>query len=220
MPQWVRDFLILPLVVGTIVAAFTFSLPHVIAKKKELSYAVDGPIGHLDDPAIGHVEIQVNGQKVSDLVAYKAHIWNSGDEPLKELPVRFVFDTSSNNFVIFSTSHRTEPEYEFGAITEDKSEQFSRRFVFSLLNPGDRDTITFLTNAGPSMKVFAKSERLSVEKVSASPTKGFGDKTIFALALLATLASVLMSLLKALTQVLSEETKNWIRRTLNIQKKD
>ena len=50
MPKWIRDFLILPLVVGliVIVAAVTFGLPIIFSEKTELSYEIHGPTRYLD----------------------------------------------------------------------------------------------------------------------------------------------------------------------------
>ena len=174
MRNWVRDLLILPLVVGVIVAAVTFGLPLLLRDAQELSYVVDGPAAYLDDPALGHVKVEINGVAVSELFAYKIRLWNSGDIPLQKLPVSFVFEKTPSDFQVFSTSHATTPRFEFGAIDEDVVGPARRRFVYELLNPGDQDIVTFLTNARPELEVFAKAANLTV--IAAQPDSEGGDR--------------------------------------------
>ena len=165
--RWIRDLLLIPLVVGVIVAVFQFGLPLFFEKSNELSYSVDGPLRYLDDPAIGHVTVEINGVEVKNLTAYKVRLWNSGDIPLKQLPVRIAFDTNNANFEIFSVSHKTKPELEFGKVLEEKVSDTQRRFVYELLNPEDEDTLTLLANDEPPLNVYAKSENLGLRKVEA-----------------------------------------------------
>lgn len=96
MPKWVRDFLILPLVVGLIVATVTFGLPKLFSEKTELSYEIDGPIRYLNDPAVKGIEVSVSGKTVNDIVAYRVRIWNSGGKPIKKIPVRIVFGSKKS----------------------------------------------------------------------------------------------------------------------------
>lgn len=167
--HWLRNLLIIPLVVGFIIALFTFALPKIFEKEKEISYTIDDfPSTYLSPESVGNLEIKINDVVTNSLVAYKVEFWNSGDIPLKELPVRYVFGFSTINFKVLTVIHKTEPKYEFGEIREEGSEVNSKRFVYSLLNPGERVTVTFLcTGLGPTkVSFYTKLEGLSVKQVT------------------------------------------------------
>lgn len=166
--SWLRDLLIIPMVVGIIVTLVTFVIPSFFDKDKELSYSINLPIGYLDQEAVGSLKIEVNGIPVSALYDYKVNVWNSGEIPLKDIPIRFVFDGFSlkeKDFQVFSVKHKTEPIYEFGKITEDSIDNKSKRFTYELLNPGDKDEITFLCNERARLTVHSKLEGLKVNWV-------------------------------------------------------
>lgn len=208
--SWKRDILAIPLIIGLAVALFTFVLPRVFRDKMEISYAVDSPWSYLDDPMIGQVTVHVNGVLVSDLVAQKVRIWNSGDVPLEQLPIRFVFSTFDTSFAILSLSHLTTPRHEFGSITESESDQFSRRLIYELLNPGDEDFVTFLVNTDASLQVYSKAAGLSVRSVEPRPSpRSLRDM----FAGVSTIASILAALL-ALVLRSSQEKLKEIFRTL------
>jgi len=70
MNRWLRDLLIIPLIVGLIVAVVTFVLPKIFEPRKELSYTIDAPIKHIDPdkkPTIGSLKIEINGMSTSSL---------------------------------------------------------------------------------------------------------------------------------------------------------
>lgn len=170
--RWLRDFLIIPLVVGLTIALFTFVLPKIFEKEKEISYTIDDfPSYYLSPESVGNLEIKINDVVTNSLLAYEVEFWNSGDIPLKELPVRYVFGWSSINFKVLTVIHKTEPKYEFGEIREEGSDTHSKRFVYSLLNPGERVTVTFLcTGLGPTkVSFYTKLEGLSVKQVTMKP---------------------------------------------------
>lgn len=168
---WLRNLLIIPLVVGLIVAVFQFGLPKFFEKDSELSYSLEEPNIHLDKNTMGDVKVEINDIETSLLVAQSARIWNSGELPIKTLPIRYVFETSTSTFKIFMFTHNTKPKYEFGNITSTEADQYSRRFIYDLLNPGDEVTITFLTNETAPISVYAKSEGLSIKLVEPSDRK-------------------------------------------------
>lgn len=198
--KWLREFLILPLMVGIIVAAVTFGLPRLFRDAKELSYVIDRPVVFLDDPAIEHVKVEVNDVAVSFLVAYKVRIWNSGDVPLKALPISFVFEGEAEGFQVFSTSHLTNPQYEFGRIDEKELDDATgSRFVYELLNPGDQDIVTLLTNSRADLKVFAKAEKLKVKSISPETEQyGWSRWASMIAVVIAGIASALTSIFRIL----------------------
>lgn len=166
MPNKVKTLInmfIISLVVGLIVAIFTFALPKLFEKDVELSYLLDEPKVHFDSSTIGEINVKINNIETSLLVAQSARIWNSGEIPIKMLPIRYIFETSSSKFKIFTVNHSTKPEYEFGKITLEEDNQYSKRFVYGLLNPMDEFSIIFLTNEIAPLKLYAKSEGLSIK---------------------------------------------------------
>ena len=198
MPKWVRDYLLLPLVVGLVVAAFTFGLPKLFADKLELSYEIDGPTAVLDDPAIQQVQIEVNGITVSDLIAFRVRLWNSGDRAIKNLPVRVVFDAQAPDFSILNATHQTTPAFEFGRIDELEATPKSRRYKYELVNPGDEDVITFLANGSATLDLYAKGEGLTVNRRErTTEARPFGDLTVVFAWVVATVASFLAFFLRA-----------------------
>lgn len=106
--------------------------------------------------------LNISGFSTSSLFEYNVRIWNSGDVPLKDLPICFVFDTSESDFKIFNATRETNPEYEFGEIEEQDINAYTKRFIYSLLNPNDDVTHTFRTNCSASLNVFAKTEGVSL----------------------------------------------------------
>lgn len=165
-PNWLVQYLALPLVVGLILAIvgglIGFVLPRFFADEKELSYTILGPNRYFDNPAVGNVTVQVNGVQVTNVTSYSVRVWNSGDVPLKNVPVRLVFTPDRDDFKILTIGHQTRPPYEFGKILQESTDGSSVRFVYDLLNPGDEDTITLLVTQSPPLQVFAKAEGLAV----------------------------------------------------------
>lgn len=170
---WVRDLLLVPVIVGLVIAIFTYVLPKFFAEAKQISYTVEEPIAYLDKTSIGSAVIKVNELAVPEVFAARVRVWNSGDIALKEIAVRFDFSTSEKDFRILSANHNTQPAKEFGNILEQGSEGQSKRYVYQLLNPKDEDTIVFLTTAKADLKVFSKAEGLSVKLVPANKEREF-----------------------------------------------
>ena len=133
--------------------------------------------------------MEINDIETSLLVAQSTRIWNSGELPIKTLPIRYVFETSSSTFRIFMVSHNTKPKYEFGNITSAEADQYSRRFLYDLLNPGDEVTITFLTNEAAPVSMYAKAEGLSIKLVK-PPDKELLNYIVVIIATFASLLSI------------------------------
>jgi hypothetical protein len=195
--EWIRDILIVPLIVGLVVAIFAYGLPKLLEKGKNISYSIEGPVTYLDmgKVNINGVQIKVNDKQISRLLIYKVKIWNSGDLPLANLPIRLVFNTSDPNFEIFSINHETKPPYEFGNITDEKLESNSLKVTYALLNENDEDIITILANDSPALELFSKIEGLSVKKIEQN--KWFENTSVLAIisAVIGAIASILSALL-------------------------
>lgn len=173
--KWTRDILLIPLIVGLVVAFFTYVLPKWLEKGMEISYSIDGPTSYVNQHALGNVTIQVNGVSTPRLFAYKVRLWNSGGHALKDLPVRFTFDPQNDTFQVFNVSHETNPRFEFGKIEEQGSDKHSKRFVYELLNPDDEDVVTLLTSDDSPLNLNSKAEGLRVTKVATrQPTLWIG----------------------------------------------
>ena len=194
--RWVRDLLIIPVVVGVIVAAVTFGLPRLFPDKNELSYSVQGPTAYLDSLVGSTLRVEVNGVPTASIYAYRARIWNSGDKSLKDIPVRFVFNAQDSAFTIFSTKHNTTPRFEFGIIAEGESTSTSRRYRYELLNPKDEDIVTFITNRPATLGVYAKTEGLELTEVKADEGSTWDQFGPIAASVIGLMAALLSSLLK------------------------
>ena len=193
--KWTRDILLIPLIVGVLVALFSFVLPQVFSKGKRLSYSIEGPITYFNDPLMPNIAISVNGKPASTLFTYRVKIWNSGDVALNDLPVRLQF-APVKPFAVFAASHATKPPAEFGRIDEVGSTPTAKRFVYELLNPGDSDLITILADQPARVQVFAKAPNLSLENETPSdPTSWMDWLAVFG-AVIAALSSLLSLSLK------------------------
>jgi hypothetical protein len=164
--EWLIKPVIVTVIGGLIVVAVAYLLfPGPYEKDtelKELSYSIDVPESQLEPEVTGNLKITINNISTSYLVIYRVRIWNSGEVPLKDLPLRFVFNTSESDFKIFKVEHDTKPKYEFGEITKQDIDAYSRRFIYLLLNPKDEDIVTLYTNYPVSLSVYAKSEGLNL----------------------------------------------------------
>ena len=201
---WLKNLVIIPLIVGLIVAIFQFGLPKLFEKDNELSYSLEEPKIHLDQNTAGDAKVVINNIETSLLVSQSARIWNSGGFPIKMLPIRYIFETSSSKFKIFLVNNSTKPKYEFGNITLTETDQYSRRFVYDLLNPGDEVTIIFFTNIVAPLRVYAKGEGLCIKLIK--PEKGF----LLFISLGAMIGAILSFLLKFFQSVyIKKHERKW-----------
>ena len=65
--NWKRDLLLIPLVVGIVVAAITYVLPKFLEKGKKLSCAIDGPTAYVNQGAIGSLKITIGGKETTNV---------------------------------------------------------------------------------------------------------------------------------------------------------
>ena len=196
--NWKRDILLIPLLIGIVVAIVTYVIPKIAERGKRLSYTIEQPVPYLTRGNVPDVVVIVKGIAAPNLTAQKIRIWNSGGEPLKSLPVLFQYP---NAIRVLIATHATVPAQEFGKIDETTTTPNAKRFIYELLNPRDSDTITILTDHPGYPLVFAKAESLEVKSV---PLKEgthwimYGQIAAFALAVVASLAA---TLLKSVTDV-------------------
>jgi hypothetical protein len=164
-----------------------------LEKGKRISYTIEGPTAYVNPNAIGTVKITVGGAETPTLFGYRVRVWNSGGAPLSSLPILFTFATTNGSFKIFNVTHATVPKREFGKIDEEMPNPFSRRFVYSLMNPKDEDVLTFLTNQDAPLSVYAKAEGLKVQLVEAkeqASRSGIQNYLIVVIGVLSSLFSV------------------------------
>lgn len=64
MNRWIRDLLVLPILVGVVLGLFNFLLPKLFEKDKEITYVVEEPTEYPSNPDVGSLNIEVNGEKV------------------------------------------------------------------------------------------------------------------------------------------------------------
>jgi hypothetical protein len=190
------DILVIPLFVGLLLAVAAYFAPRVFEAGKQLSYTVEKPSDYLSERLQG-VTIQVNGTPTSSLFVTKVRIWNSGSVALKDVSILFEFDPADQTFRILNVAHATKPEREFGNIAEASPDVNSARFTYSLLNRGDEDTVSFLTNESVQPKIYAKAEDLSLLE-AAAPHRATPIRVSLLIGLVGLLASVLSMVVSSL----------------------
>lgn len=193
--SWVRDLLAVPVVVGIVIAIFTYALPKLLTESSQISYTIEEPVAYLDKTSIGTASVKVNDISVPEVFAVRVRIWNSGSLPLKNLGVLFEFTSTDKDFRILSVNHNTKPSKEFGSITEQGNDNNSKRYIYALLNPEDADSLVFLTTAKADVKVFSKAENLSIKPVSQEKRTDFRWYDAALLAMLVSLASTFIEFL-------------------------
>jgi hypothetical protein len=206
------DLFVIPLVVGLILALASFLIPRILEAGKRLSYVVDKPTDYLSQRLQG-VTIQVNGVPTANVFLTKVRLWNSGGVALKDVGVLVEFDAPDQAFRILNVAHTTKPEREFGSIAQANPDANSTRFTYSLLNRGDEDTISFLTNESAEPKIYAKAEDLKVLQATLNRRALLGTSVDISLivGLIGLLASVLSVIISAVKT--RQELKGvWVRR--------
>jgi hypothetical protein len=98
-------------------------------------------------------------------------VWNSGNLPLKNVPLQISFAPREEKFLIYSLNHRTKPPVEFGSIKVEETDVYSRRFVYELLNPGNEDAISILTSSPLKLSVYSKAEGMEIKAVTSANVK-------------------------------------------------
>lgn len=199
------DFLKYPLIVGILVAIFQFLIPKVFQDSKQLTYIIDEPITYIDKKSTGNLFIRIDSTETDLLCAYKVQIINSGNIPIKEQPVKLIFENTPKAFKIFSIKITTMPEMEFGKITIDSKDTISIRYIYELINPNDKIILTFLTNNYADLSLYAKSDNLKLKR---KPTER-NSSWLNIIALIGSiLASFLTLILKSVDDKFFKKVKN------------
>ena len=160
-----RNLAVIPIIVGLLMLILEFGILSISEKELELSYSLEDSKIILDKSTMENATVEINGANISSLYSQSIRIWNSGEIPIKALPILYMFNMSSPTFRIFVVTHDTNPKYEFGKISLIEENQYSKRYAYDLLNPNDEFTITILTNEEAHQSVYAKAEGLSVKQV-------------------------------------------------------
>jgi len=187
--------LVLPSVVSLAAVVVAFALPRSFPEKKELSHTIQGPVTFKAAPEFG--KVAVGGVEVSSFSIYRVWFWNSGDLPLKDIPVSFVFDDILGNFQVESVYYATTPSYEFGDVRSEKVSSTHVRFVCQLLNRGDEVLVTFITKGKSELVVESKLE--GMEEVALHPeeeSRRWSYRVVLSAGLLSFVASVLSGLFR------------------------
>jgi hypothetical protein len=208
-PKWVRDLLIIPIVVGIVLAVIGYSLPKFFERGKRLGYTLDGPVEAFRADATAGLSLTVDGIPVTRLFTYRLRLWNSGDESVRDAPVRIVF-ASAPGFRVFSVRHATAPAYEFGRIVEETPSAYERRFVYSLLNPTNEDVVTFVTNAPASASLYVNIDGVRVSRVETALRLSWLDSA----STFASISGLLFAFLGLLTQSQATKIYQWLRRRI------
>ena len=146
------------------VIAFHYVLPKHISRG-ELSYLRAADSIHIQGNTLA--EALPKGAPMPSLYLHQLVLKNKGDVPLENVSVRLHFFGGSKDldtFKICDVQHEVAPEPGFGKV-DDGEEQGGRHvFGYSLLRPGDSDTITFFTNCDIryTLRASANGSRISM----------------------------------------------------------
>ena len=190
-----RNVAAIPIIVGLVLMVLELGIQTILEDEFELSYSLEDSKILLDKSTMGNANVEINGANISSLYSQSIRIWNSGDIPIKALPIKYLYNTSSPTFQIFAVTHDTNPKYEFGEISLTEEDQYSKRYVYDLLNSNDEFTITILTNEKAHQSVYAKTEGLSIEPVIPSKKDQFPEMIKSVLISIFTIFLVLIQLI-------------------------
>lgn len=186
----IYKLLLIPLIVGVVVIIFQFFLNRIGEEDKELTYQISNGIPVIDSKKVEGLDIQVNDQKTTSIFHYQVVIENTGQLPIKDVPIRIVFETQDTLFTLFNYSIGTIPEYEFGNISA-KSDINSIRLTSELLNPGDKIFLNLLTNSKVPLAVFSKTEGMTLRQ-QVEDDKSDGNTEIIA-AIIGSIMSIILA---------------------------
>ena len=167
---WWAEKLIIPVFVGLAIFIVQFIVPTFLVKDKELSIQLPSSSENISSPDSKSASNQNKntGSVVNNSILYHVKVKNSGALPLKNVPVLFLFEHTDSNFQVIRINHNTLPQYEFGPIKDEEPNYDQRRFIYSLLNPGDEDLIEIQVNREMHIKPYAKSEGMVLKIISSS----------------------------------------------------
>ncbi|HAQ19375.1 MAG TPA: hypothetical protein DCR40_09120 [Prolixibacteraceae bacterium] len=187
----IYKYFLIPLIVGLIIAGIQFGLPYFFGDKKELTYKIYEPITYFDKNTVGELNIVINGIESNALFSNQFLIENTGQIPLKNIPITIKFDTLDSLFKIYNYTIQTQPPLEFGNI-DKKLSRTNLSINVDLINPKDKILINILTNSRNKSGLYSKSEGMILSKAEIKEEKK-EDKFSFLLALLASIMSTILS---------------------------
>jgi hypothetical protein len=200
--NWWINIILVPLLIGIIIAFVQYGLPLFFEKKTELSYSIEDPIINIDKNTVDNIDIKINNISTGTLIGQTIHVWNSGNKPIEKLPITYLFKSEDNNFAILASSHDTKPNYEFGSISLLEKTNKSRRYLYELLNPKDEFNAIFLVNDISSIELYAKQSGLNIKQESnTSKNKTIYDENLFVffgmmISLLASFMTIILKYIK------------------------
>jgi hypothetical protein len=113
-------------------------------------------------------------------------LWNSGDKPIKDLPITLNFRSPYRGDPVFGIKQYPVPFYEFGKISPDSvvptDDGSLHRFRYELLNPGDEVTMLAAVKNNTVVNLYAKAEDLVIKREGpTSPIRSHRQVLIFTL---------------------------------------
>lgn len=187
----IYKYFLIPLIVGLIVALIQFGLPYIFGDKKELTYKIFEPVTYFDKNSVGDLNIVINGVESNALFSNQFIFENTGQIPLKDIPIIIHFSNQDTLFKIYNYTLQTEPLIQFGNI-EKQLKQTDLSLKVELINPKDRIFVNVLTNTKRESKVYSKSEGMILSKAEKKEDKA-ENKFSFWLALFASALSTIFA---------------------------
>jgi hypothetical protein len=136
--------------------------------EKRLSYAITEVRNIYRRPPETNLVVQlIKGSDklpVENMWGYRVKIWNSGSEPLNDLPVEFHLSTESS-FYCLAEQHSAQPKDLIGAISDVSTNAHGvRTFKYQYLNSDYSDEVFFVVNQPCDIRVVARGPNLLVQK--------------------------------------------------------
>jgi hypothetical protein len=164
-------------------------LPIINQTKRELSYKADNPIPLIDQEKINGINITINGEENKTIFFSRITVENTGQIPLKNIPINIKFISSDSTFKIYNRIISTEPKFEFGDIHDSVSKK-SLKILSDLINPKDKIIIDVIANRKSETEVYSKSEGMSFKKIEPEKTE---NKYQFIITIIASILSTLFA---------------------------
>lgn len=168
MKNRIIDIIVFPIIVGLILFFAQTFIEKANKSKKELSFSIMEPQTYLEKNNIGDIKIFFDTVRIYSLYSYGVLIKNTGNVPIKDQGVKYIFNTQVKDFKILNKVLQTKPIEEFGKINIDTSSFNFVRYNYSLINPDDEIYTTFLTNQKAKIEAYAKSDDLKFKEIQKS----------------------------------------------------
>jgi len=97
---------------------------------------------------------------------HRIYVWNTGNQVIKDFPVRFVFNTKLNDAKIVSINHSTKLEGVFGDIRSERRNDKTILFTYDLLHPDDEDEVTIVTEKPVGIEPRGDKEGVNIDHIS------------------------------------------------------